>query len=309
MRVVRHSGLSNPWYFVRVSASASLSSIWTVRGRSIALDRPRVVGIVNVTPDSFSDAGRYLDPYAAVAHGVRLVEEGADILDVGGESTRPQGAVEISVKEELKRVLPVVRGLASRGYMVSVDTTKAAVASAAIAEGACIINDVSGLRLDDAMGETCANAGAGLVLMHSRGGVQNMATYELANYGDDVVGEVLSELRTVTERARSAGVRDEAIVLDPGIGFAKRSEHSLAVLRELPRFRELGYPILVGASRKRFIGEIIHESIPAERLFGTVGANVVALTLGARLFRVHDVRATRQSLDVAWRILEESRDS
>jgi dihydropteroate synthase len=291
-----------------VNAVARQTRGWSVRGRVIALDRPVVIGIVNVTPDSFSDAGRYLDPYAAVAHGIQLVEEGADILDVGGESTRPQGAVEVSVQEEIKRVVPVIRQLAARGYTVSVDTTKAAVASAAITEGASIVNDVSGLRLDAEMGAACAKAGAGLVVMHSRGGVQNMATYELASYGEDVVAEVVSELEAMLRSARAAGVPDEAIVVDPGIGFAKRSEHSLAVLSGLPRVQAMGFPILVGASRKRFIGEIVHEAIPAERLYGTVGANVVALTLGARLFRVHDVRATRQALDVAWRILHGSAD-
>ena len=278
---------------------------WRIRGRTIALDRPIILGIVNVTPDSFSDGGSFLALEAAVAHAGRLVEEGADILDVGGESTRPQGAVAVTAEEERRRVVPVVRELRRRfpEVPISVDTVKAETASAALGEGATIVNDVSGFRLDPALAGVCAEHGAGVILMHSRGGVSEMGTYTHASYGDDVVGEVVGELREAVARARAGGLPDEAIVLDPGVGFAKRSAHSLAVLAELPRLVALGFPVLVGASRKRFIGELTKASEPARRVYGTVGANVVALARGARLFRVHDIRPSREALDVAWAVL------
>ena len=269
------------------------------------LDRPFVVGILNVTPDSFSDGGRYQTPDAALAHAERLIAEGADMLDVGGESTRPQGAQAVAVEEELRRVVPVVTALrrAFPDVPISVDTVKAAVAAEVLAAGAAVVNDVSGFRLDSRMAETCAAAGAGVILMHSRGAVHDMATFAHATYGDDVVEEVRGELALALESARRAGLPDEAVVLDPGVGFAKRTEHSLAVLGGLPRLAALGRPLLVGVSRKRFIGEITAVTSPAERVHGTVGANVAALARGARLFRVHDVRATREALDVAWAVL------
>jgi dihydropteroate synthase len=280
-------------------------AVWRVRGRSIPVDRPLVVGIVNVTPDSFSDGGRYLAADAAVARGERLAAEGADLLDVGGESTRPQGARPVDAEEELRRVLPVVRELVRRlpDVPVSVDTVKSLVARAALDEGAAVINDVSGFRLDPAMAKVCAEAGAGVVLMHSRGTVSDMATYAHADYGDDVTATVLAELRERLQVARDGGVADSAVVLDPGIGFAKRSEHSLALLAELPRLAALGRPLLVGVSRKRFVGELSGVKEPADRVEGTVGANCAALARGARLFRVHDVRPNRRALDVAWAVL------
>jgi dihydropteroate synthase len=284
---------------VRARAATS----WHIAGRVIAIDRPVVVGVLNVTPDSFSDGGRFLSVPAAVAHAEAMIEQGADIIDVGGESTRPQGARPVAADEEMERVLPVVKALrrSLAGIPISVDTVKAEVAAAVLDEGAQIINDVSGFRLDPHMAETCAAKGAGVVLMHSRGGVSEMATYGVAVY-DDVVGEVLAELRGRVEAAREAGVPDDSIAVDPGIGFSKRSEHSLAVLGALGRLAAWGYPVLVGTSRKRFIGELSHVSEPAERVHGTTGANVAALERGARLFRVHDVRAARQALDVAWAI-------
>ena len=280
-----------------------MAALWALRGRRMPLDRPVVVGIVNVTPDSFSDGGRFFSPDAAVAHAEALLEEGADVLDVGGESTRPQGATPVGADEERRRVVPVLRELRRRhpDAVLSVDTTKAAVASAALDEGADVVNDVSGLRLDPELGAVCAAAGAGVILMHSRGGVSDMATFAHAEYAD-VVGEVTAELRASLDRARAAGIAEDAIVLDPGVGFAKRSEHSLGVLRAIPRLLELARPLLVGVSRKRFIGDITGEPVADRRVFGTAGANVAALLLGARLFRVHDVRAARQSLDVAWAI-------
>ena len=239
-------------------------------------------------------------------HGLTLVEEGADVLDIVGESTRPQGATPVDVEEELARVLPVVRGLHERvpEVPISVDTVKSEVAAAVLREGAEVINDVSAFRLDPAGAGVCARAGAGVILMHSRGTVADMATYQHASYGADVAGEVLGELCESVRLAEEAGVERNRIALDPGVGFSKRSEHSLSVLGAIPQFAALGYPVVVGASRKRFIGELTGVSNPAERVEGTIGANVMALALGARIFRVHDVRAARRALDVAWAILQ-----
>jgi dihydropteroate synthase len=279
--------------------------MWRVRGASVPLARPVVVGIINVTPDSFSDGGSFFSAEDAVAHAKRLVAEGADMLDVGGESTRPQGATPVAGEEELRRILPVigaVRG-ACPGTPISVDTVKSSVAAAALEAGASVINDVSGLRIDPAIARLCAAAAAGLVVMHSRGGVGDMSTYQHAGYGPDVVGDVVAELAGQVQVALGAGVDPEAIVVDPGIGFSKRSAHSLAVLSALPRVAALGYPVMVGVSRKRFIGEITGVQEPAGRTYGSIGAAVAALARGARLFRVHDVRGTRQALDAAWAIL------
>ena len=278
---------------------------WLLRDRRVLLRRPFVLGIVNVTPDSFSDGGLYFGVHAAADHAERLLDEGADGVDLGGESTRPNNPGPVPEAEEIARVAPVVREVRRRrpDAIVSVDTVKGAVARAALDEGADAINDVSGLRLDADVGAACAAAGAGLVLMHSRGAVADMATFTHAEYGDDVVGEVVEELEGALARATDAGVPAECIVLDPGVGFAKRSEHSLAVLRGLKRLSALGRPLLVGASRKRFVGELSDVADPAGRVHGSVGAHVAALAGGARLFRVHDVRAHREALDVAWAVL------
>lgn len=283
---------------------------WRVRGATLALDAPRLLGILNVTPDSFSDGGMFRAPAAAVARAEQLAAEGADVIDVGGESTRPQGAEPVPLAEELTRVLPVVREIARRlpNVLLSVDTVKSQVAHAALSEGAHIVNDVSGGRLDAAMAATCAQHGAGFVIMHSRGAVADMATYAHAHY-DDVMASVLAELGERVAAAREAGVDEACVVLDPGVGFAKRREHSLTVLAELPRLVGLGFPVLVGASRKRFVGELSGETAPAARVFGTVGAHVAALMRGARLFRVHDVRAARESLDVAWAVATAGRQA
>ena len=268
------------------------------------------MGILNVTPDSFSDGGRFFSVDDALARAESLIAEGADIIDVGGESTRPQGAVPVDVTEESRRVLPVVAGIRRRfpESVVSVDTVKAEVAERALGEGAAIVNDVSAFRLDARMAEVCARARAGVVLMHSRGGVSDMATFAHATYGQDVVGEVLDEVLPQASAAERGGVARNAIVLDPGVGFSKRSEHSLALLAGLPRIVDAGYPVMVGVSRKRFLGEITGVRDPAERSHGTTGANVMALALGARIFRVHEVAAARQALDVAWAILQHELD-
>jgi dihydropteroate synthase len=279
--------------------------IWRIRGGTVPLARPVILGIVNVTPDSFSDGGNFFSADAAVAHAQQLIADGADLIDIGGESTRPQGAVRVAADEECRRILPVIEGVRAICPTVplSVDTVKADVAAAALDAGAAVINDVSMLREDPRLATVCAQRGAGLVLMHSRGDVPTMGTYLHAEYGRDVTGDVSEELARQIAVARGAGVQPESIVVDPGIGFAKRTPHSVTVLAELERVVALGYPVLVGVSRKRFIGEITGVTTPADRIYGTIGANVAGLALGARLFRVHDVRAARQALDVAWAIL------
>jgi dihydropteroate synthase len=279
---------------------------WSCRARVLGLDRPRLLGIVNITPDSFSDGGVFFSPDAAVAHAERLLAAGADILDLGAESTRPQGARPVEAGEELRRLLPVLRAIriGFPGTFISVDTVKAEVAAAALDEGADIINDVSGFRLDEKIGEVCARAGAGVILMHSRGSVNDMATYEHAVYGPDPVGEIITELGECISAARNAGVSNEAIVVDPGVGFSKRTAHSRAVLAGLDRFSGLGHALCVGVSRKRIVGELAGGiADPLKRESGTVALNVLALQHGARLFRVHDVAASRQALDVAWSVL------
>jgi dihydropteroate synthase len=277
---------------------------WSVRGKDLSLSRPLVMGILNTTPDSFSDGGRYYPSDAALARASEMLAEGADIIDVGAESTRP-GAAAISEDDELRRVIPVVRGIASRHpeATISIDTTKTVVARAAVEAGAHIVNDVSGLRFDPAIAGVCGSTGAGLVLMHSRGDdITELASFHHATYGD-VVNDVRVELDEAFTIALEAGVRPESIALDPGIGFAKRGAQSLALLAGLRTLASLGYPILVGVSNKRFIGEITGVTDPALRGAGTLGANVSALTLGARIFRVHEVRPAREALDVAWAIL------
>jgi dihydropteroate synthase len=275
--------------------------VWRTGRLQVHLRRPVIAGVVNVTPDSFWDGGRHATVDAAVRHAEQLVAEGADILDVGGESSRP-GAIAVAATEETARVLPVIEQLARRwpDIPISIDTMKADVARAALDAGAVIINDVSALRADPALGTAVAEAGAGLVLMHSRGSLENMALYELAEYGEDPVAEVTAELSLAVERARQAGVRTDCLVVDPGLGFAKRTEHSLAVLRDLRQLTSLGLPVLVGPSRKRFIGDAVG-GLPAElRLEGGIAACVVALQNGARLFRVHDVAPVRRALDLAF---------
>ena len=274
--------------------------VWLTARGELFLHVPRVMGILNVTPDSFSDGGQFFSHESALHQAERLLDEGADILDLGGESTRP-GAQPVSADEEIERVVPVLQQIVRRwpNALVSVDTVKSEVARAALAEGAAIVNDVSALRLDPRMGKVAAAADAALVLMHSRGTVEDMANYATAVYGADPVAEIVAELRAMAQRAEDAGVRRQAIVLDPGIGFSKKTEHSLAVIAQLQRITALGYPVLVGPSRKRFIGELTG-NLPAHlRLEGTIAACVAALNNGARIFRVHDVAPVRKALLVA----------
>jgi dihydropteroate synthase len=255
------------------------------------------MGVVNVTPDSFSDGGLFLDAQAAVAHGRALVEEGAEILDVGGESTRP-GAEEVSAEEELARIGPVVAGLAQEAT-VSIDTSKLVVAEAALDAGATIVNDVTALRHDPEIGVLCAERDAGLILMHMQGeprSMQENPTYE------DVVAEVKAFLAERLEAAMRAGVNEDRVWLDPGIGFGKTVEHNLELLRRLGELRELGRPLVVGTSRKGFIGKIDGSAV-GDRLGGTIASSVFAAAEGADVLRVHDVAEMAQATSVAAAIL------
>jgi dihydropteroate synthase len=249
--------------------------------------RTLVMAIVNVTPDSFADGGVRMDPPRAIDDALRMIEEGADLLDVGGESTRP-GAEPLPEDEELRRVLPVLEGLAGRAQVpISIDTYKARVAEAAIDRGASIVNDISGLRYEPALGEVVVRRGAALVLMHHRGRSADM--YRDASYGD-VVGEVVAELAARVDAAISAGVPRDRIVIDPGLGFAKRPDHTYAALAGLGRLAALDRPILVGASRKSFLREAIGDKPASDRLWGTAAAVAAAILNGAHIVRVHDVK-------------------
>lgn len=256
------------------------------------------MGIVNATPDSFSDGGEHDDPASAVAWGEKLRLDGADILDVGGESTRP-GVGELPAGEELARVRPVVRRLAAENLPVSIDTRHADVAAACVDAGACIINDVSGFR-DDAMVDVAAGCDAGLVVMHMLG---NPGSMQRDPHYDDVVAEVGGYLLAQAAILEAAGVARERIAIDPGIGFGKTVEHNLELLRRLPELVELGYPVLVGASRKSFIGAVAGVETPAERVSGSLAVAMWSAERGADIIRVHDVAETVQTLAVAEALL------
>jgi dihydropteroate synthase len=258
---------------------------------------PVLVGVLNVSPDSFSDGGDFLDPEKAASRAAAMLDEGAEIIDVGGESTRP-GSDPVPQEEEARRVVPVIRAiLADRpDAVISIDTYRAATAGVALAAGARVVNDVTALRGDPRMADVVAGSGCPVVLMHMLGEPKTMQRdprYE------DVVREVRCFLAARAEHAFAAGVERENIILDPGIGFGKTLEHNLTLLRHLDALVELGFPVLVGASRKRFIGRITGVEEARERVFGTVAANVLAYERGATLFRVHDVRASREALAVA----------
>jgi dihydropteroate synthase len=265
------------------------------------------MGIVNVTPDSFSDGGQWLESAAAVQHGLSLLADGADLVDIGGESTRP-GAIRPGVDEELRRVLPVVQALASAGAAVTIDTMRAEVARAAIEAGAVGVNDVSGGLGDDAMLATVASLGVPYVCMHWRG--HSTLMQELATY-DDVVADVCAELSIRREAAVAAGVERERLALDPGLGFAKTADHNWALLARLSRLAELGHPLVVGASRKAFLGLLLAESgeprPPRARDDATTAISALAALHGAWCVRVHDVRSSRDAVEVAARWGEELR--
>ena len=259
------------------------------------LRRTALMGIVNVTPDSFSDGGRYFEPAQAISHGLKLVEEGADIIDVGGESTRP-GARPVSGREEMERVIPVIRGLRRElSAPISVDTYKADVARAALDEGADMVNDISALRFDPAMAPLVAAEKVPVVLMHMQGTPRTM---QQRPHYRDVVEEVKEFLRDQIRYAVQSGVDLERIIIDPGIGFGKELEHNLALLRALPALADLGRPVLVGPSRKTFIGKIL-DAGPEERLEGSLAAAVAAVLGGASVIRTHDVKEARRAIRVA----------
>jgi dihydropteroate synthase len=261
--------------------------------------RTLIMGIVNVTPDSFADGGLRLDTARAVADGLQMISDGAHILDIGGESTRP-GADPVSAEEELRRVLPVVEALAADGRVrVSIDTYKAVVARAAIARGATIVNDVSALQYDDGLAAAVAETGAAIVLMHNRGRSREM--YREAVY-DDVVGEVVGELEAALGRAHDAGIRRDSVIVDPGLGFAKRAEHTWESIAGLERLTALGCPILVGPSRKSFLVSATGDRPPADRDWGTAAAVTAAVLGGAHIVRVHAVREMADVVRVADRL-------
>ncbi len=306
----RLSAFARPWTAPEALAGLALQvglampadppPVWRTARRPVPLDRPVILGILNVTPDSFSDGGRFSGPDAALAHAEALLRDGATMVDVGGESTRPGRAAGVSLEEEQARVLPVIRALVKShpDLLVSVDTVKSAVAKAALDEGAAAVNDVAAFRLDPGMAAVAAAAGAGVILMHSRGGLLELASYDHADYGGDVVGTVLAELRESLSAATAAGVPVESVVLDPGLGFSKTVEQSVAVFDQLPALHALGRPLLVGPSRKRFLGAIT--GLPVEeRDRATAAACALGWERGARLFRVHAVAAAREALAVA----------
>ncbi|MDX6609729.1 MAG: dihydropteroate synthase [Solirubrobacterales bacterium] len=258
---------------------------------------PKLMGVVNVTPDSFSDGGQYLDPTAAIRHGEELVRDGAEVLDVGGESTRP-GATEVGEAEEMRRIEPVVAGLAPE-TIVSIDTSKLAVAEAALDVGATIVNDVTAFQRDPGMAALCAERDAGVVLMHMPG---NPRTMQDDPAYDDVVDDVKAFLANRMEFAVDEGVAEERIWLDPGIGFGKTLEHNLELLRRLRELRGLGRPLVIGASRKSFIGKVDGSDVD-ERIGGSIASSVLAVAEGADVLRVHDVAEMSEALTVTRAIL------
>ncbi|MGQ9697393.1 MAG: dihydropteroate synthase [Armatimonadota bacterium] len=262
--------------------------------------RTLVMGILNVTPDSFSDGGLYLDAKLAVEHALQMLRDGADIIDVGGESTRP-GAQPVPADEEMRRVLPVIERLAEEtNAPISIDTYKSSVAREALKAGACIVNDISGLRFDSEIAAIAAESGAYLIVMHS---IHTPATMQVNPQYDDVVAEVREFLKRQSEEAQRRGVPRDRIIVDPGIGFGKTVEHNLELLRRLPELVQLGYPVLVGVSRKSFIGAVLEGAPPSERLEGTLAAVTLSIAWGARIVRVHDVAPTVKAARVADAIL------
>ncbi len=271
--------------------------IWRIRGRDHDLSRRGwIMGILNATPDSFSDGGKFLSPEAAIAHGLEMVSEGADLIDVGGESTRP-GSQAVPEDEELRRVIPVIRGL-NGNALLSIDTTKAGVAAGALEAGADVVNDVSGLRGDPAMAGVVARSGAGVVIMHMQGNPQTMQ--QNPRY-EDVIAEVGDFFRQALQRAVECGIDPMSIALDPGIGFGKTPEHNLRLLAGLSAFMEFQRPLLIGVSRKSFLGRIA--GTPEERLWAGVALTGLCRERGASIFRVHDVQPHREALRMTEAIL------
>jgi len=279
--------------------------IWKFRKREIDLTmRGLLVGIINATPDSFSDGGKYLDPDAACEHGLRLLREGAEVLDIGGESTKP-GSFPVSAEEELLRVVPVIKALrAKTDALFSIDTSKSSVASAALEAGADIINDVTAMRGDPLMGELAARSGAGVILMHMQGDPQTMQ--EAPSYpDDDVVGAVAKDLSERRDAVIGFGVDATAIILDPGIGFGKTVAHNMSLLRGIPVLASLGSPLMIGHSRKSFLGDLADgRSFRDSRLPAALAVTCMARQMGARLFRVHEALPHAEALRMTESLLE-----
>ena len=287
-----------------------MNAIFGFRDRQLDLNRRcSVMGILNCTPDSFSDGGRFGSREKAVAHALEMLDAGAEIIDIGGESTRP-GAPEIAADEEIRRTAPVIAEIRKLrpASILSIDTRKAGVAAAALDAGADIVNDVSSLQYSPLMPETAAKHRAGLIIMHSRGTPQNMQSPEHLAY-HDLIAEVTAELIAAADKAIAAGVPRNHIVLDPGIGFAKDTAQNIAILNAIPRLAALGFPILIGASRKSFIGKLSGESSPERRLPGSLAAAVIAAANGAAIIRVHDVPETMQALAIVNACLNQRRSS
>ncbi len=276
------------------------SMSWNCQGTVLRAGRiPLLMGIVNVTPDSFSDGGEHDSVEAAVNQGLRLAADGADLIDIGGESTRP-GADPVSADEELRRTIPVIERLAPQVHVpVSIDTTKAVVATAAISAGAKIVNDVSAFTYDDRMLDVCRDTGAGICAMHMLGTPQTMQQNPQYN---DVVGEVTQYLQRFIDHCRNAGISPERIAVDPGIGFGKTADHNLQLLQSVAEMKQsLGCPLLIGHSRKRFLSRLLGRPVE-ERLAGTIGVSIALAQQGVDILRVHDVAAVRDALS-AWRQL------
>jgi dihydropteroate synthase len=272
-------------------AAANSDRRTSALARLLALGRPIVMGVLNVTPDSFSDGGRFLDPETAVEQARRMVAEGADILDVGAESTRPYGgAVTVPVEEELRRLAPVLPAVAALGVPVSIDTMKAKVADWALTQGAAIVNDVWGLQRDADLARVVAARAAPIIIMHNR---------EAADPAIDVMADIAAFFTRSIEIAARAGIPRHDIVLDPGIGFGKTADHNLELLRRLDEIVAIGRPVVIGTSRKSFLGRLLGGRPPDERLPGTIATNVMALERGASVFRVHDVAPVADALAIA----------
>ena len=287
-----------------INASTKGEFVFRFGDREVSLkDRFMIMGILNVTPDSFSDGGDYLDVDKALKRVEEMINEGADIVDVGGESTRPF-AEPVSLDEELRRVVPVIESVKKEfpEVVLSIDTYKSKVAQEALDRGVEIVNDISGLGFDEKLIEVLAGSNCGIVEMHIKGTPKNM---QKDPHYDDVVLEINEKFKEILEKLRSAGVDEERVVLDPGIGFGKRFENNLEILNNIEAFKIWGRPILIGTSRKSFIGGVLGIENPKERLFGTIASNVVAFIKGAHIFRVHDVRAHKEALKLAKAILEE----
>lgn len=261
----------------------------------IANESPQIMGIVNVTPDSFSDGGSFYDPHKAIDHGVRLLNEGADILDIGGESTRPN-AKTVSIQEEIDRVIPVIQGLADHGApLISIDTRNAITMDLAIKAGANFVNDISGLRYSKDSASIVAQSGLPICIMHMQGNPENMQDSPKYN---NVIDEILAFFDERLAYCQKQGIAEDKVILDPGLGFGKTLEHNLQIIKHLDAFHKFGCPVLLGASRKGFIGNISAEKSPKDRLAGSLASALIGLEKGARYFRVHDVKETKQAFDV-----------